>query len=591
MRKITIKESNINMNTIPIKSQIYFVTTGKEKLLGKRLLVLMIGCLLLTQAQAQADKRLVLADQYFASGEYFTAAGLYGQFLSAAVKTKAPSDFPLNSKKNTEGKTGAYKDKTDILFKQAESYRLSNYWKEAAALYKECFEKDVAKYASALYLYALCQRSIGDYAGAEESITRFINEYATGSEFQQAAMKEKESLQFIKAQLSRPDLSMYHLEKLNTLSGDGKGIYAPAATAGQLIVTSTQADSVVLGMNPYHNRLFTTTIANNILQSLQPVMIESLDASLNQGTASVHPNGNYLYFTQWKKENGQVISAIYFSKKTANGWSQPQLLTTVNETGHNSKQPFCTPDGKWLFFASDRAVGKGNFDIWYASLNSEGTTGDPLNAGNVNTTENEQAPFYHNASSSLVFSSDRTPGMGGYDLFSAKGSQAIWSKIENMGHPINSSRDDIYFFAGGENLLSNALFSSDRGSECCLAMYTVSKTAKKRMITGVIRNCEDNEPVADADVILQDGTGRTIKAITSADGKYSFEAIGALSQQQLTVSKEKYKDTASLVTVESTNESNWQTDTLYNTALCIEKKLVIKVENVVSVYLILTKAN
>src|SRR5215218_3656951 len=121
MKKITIKESNIKMKTIPIKSQIYFVTAGKEKLPGKRLLVLMIGCLLLMQAQAQADKRLVLADQYFASGEYFTAAGLYGQFLSAVVKTKPPSDFPLNSKKNTEGKTGTYKDKTDILFKQAES--------------------------------------------------------------------------------------------------------------------------------------------------------------------------------------------------------------------------------------------------------------------------------------------------------------------------------------------------------------------------------------------------------------------------------------------------------------------------------------
>jgi OmpA-OmpF porin, OOP family len=584
MTQIIIKDSNINMKTILNKKNIHSTPTEKVKTVGARLLGLMFGCMIIVHAQAQADKRLVLADQYFASGEYFTAAGLYGQFLSAAVTAKPPSDFVLNSKRNTEGRTGTYKNKTDILFKQAESYRLSNYWKEAAALYKDCFEKDSIKYGNALYWYAICQKSIGEYVAADESINRFINEYASGSTFQQAAMKEKETLQFIKTQLSRPDLSMYRLEKVSSLSGNEKGIFAPAGIGNQVIITSIQADSVGAGINPYHNRLFTTTFSNNSLQALQPVMIESVDASVNQGTASVHPNGNYLYFTQWKKENGQTVSAIYYSKKTTGGWSQPQLLTSVNEAGHNSKQPFCTADGKWLYFSSDKTGGQGNFDIWYAALQADGTTGEPVNAGTVNTANNEQAPFYHNTSSTLVFSSDRMPGMGGFDLFSAKGTLGNWGKQENMGYPVNSSRDDIYFFTAGENLLSNALFSSDRGSECCLATYTVSKTAKKRMITGIVRDCKDNEPVADAEVVIKDASGRTMKAITSADGRYSFEAIGDMSQQQLSVSKEKYSDTASAVAIQNVNESNWQTDTLYNTALCIEKKLVIKVENVVTVY-------
>ena len=208
-------------------------------------------------SSAQADKRLALADQYFAAGEYYTAAGLYGQFLSAAVTAKTPSDFVLNSKRNTEGRTGTYKNKTEILFKQAESYRLSNYWKEAAALYKESFQKDSVKYANALYWFAICQRSMGDYLAAEESISRFINEFSAGSPFQQAAMKEKEALKFIKAQLSRPDLSMYRLEKVSSFSGNEKGIFAPAGMSSQLFITSTQADSIGVGINPYHNRLLT----------------------------------------------------------------------------------------------------------------------------------------------------------------------------------------------------------------------------------------------------------------------------------------------------------------------------------------------
>ena len=122
------------------------------------------------------------------------------------------------------------------------------------------------------------------------------------------------------------------------------------------------------------------------------------------------------------------------------------MLSSVNESGYNSKQPFCTADGKYLFFASDRKEGLGNFDIWYAPLRADGTTGEPVNAGAVlNTAGNEQAPFYHSASDALVFASDRAPGMGGYDLFISKGWERQWQAPQNMGYPINSSRDDLYF--------------------------------------------------------------------------------------------------------------------------------------------------
>ena len=88
-----------------------------------------------------------------------------------------------------------------------------------------------------------------------------------------------------------------------------------------------------------------------------------------------------------------------------------------------------------MFFASDRTGSVGGFDIWYAPVQPDGTTGTPLNAGPViNTLDNEQAPFYHNSSATLVFASDRSPSMGGYDLFSSKGSVEEWKAAENMGH-------------------------------------------------------------------------------------------------------------------------------------------------------------
>jgi outer membrane protein OmpA-like peptidoglycan-associated protein len=575
-----------NMKAIlfPQKNIIHSFQTKARAIVNKALLLLLVGCTILMQAQSQADKRLVLADQYFASGQYFTAAGLYGQFLKPAVKSKGTSDFPLNSKRNTEGKTGKYENKTDILFKQAESYRLANYWTEAAALYKECFEKDVAKYGTALYWYAICQRSIGNYASAEESITRFLNDHP-GNSLQEEAIREKQTLEFIKSQLARPDSVLYHLQKLNTSFGTEKGIFAPVAiSANQFILTSTETDSVAKGTSPYHNRLFNATFSNNGLQNIEPVAIESLDASLNQGVASA--NANYLYFTQWKKDNGQVISSIYYSTKKQNGWSTPVLLTSINQAGYNSKQPFCTADGKYLFFASDREGGHGNFDIWYAPLQADGTTGTPSNAGAVvNTKGNEQAPFYHSANSTLIFSSDRAPGMGGYDLFSSKGWETQWQAPENMGHPINSSRDDLYFFAPENGaLLNQAIVTSDRGSECCLAAYAVSKAPKKQMMTGVIRDCRDNEPVENATVVMKDASGKTLSVTTGVDGKYSFELNGNIKEGQLLVSKDKYNEKTENISIEGIDGTNWQTDILKNADVCIEKKLVIKVENIVTVY-------
>jgi OOP family OmpA-OmpF porin len=582
------------MKTYPTfeRSKTYLLPSSAAKCAGK-FFITIIGCLVLMQAKSQTDKRLVLADQYFANGEYFTAAGLYGQFLHPAVKTKTYSDFPLNSKRYSDGKTGKYGSKTDIVFKQAESYRLANYWTEAANLYKECLAKDSLKYSAALYWIAVCQRSLGDYASAEESLNRFFKNYGTGAEYYNAASQEKQRLQFIKTELSKPDSLLYHTEKIATAFETSKGVFAPVSISGsQFLFTSTQTDSVAAGNNPYHNRLFSSVLNENGLQSIEPVNFEFLDSSLSQGAASVSPNGKHLYFTQWKKEDGQVLPAIYVSNKTSNGWSKPQLLPFVNQQGRSSKQPFCSADGKFLFFASDRKGSKGGFDIWYAPLKEDGTTGESINAGSINTSENEQSPFYHSSTGTIVFASDRMPGMGGYDLFMSNGSGTDWKTPENMGYPINSSRDDVYFFAKeNDALLKNAIVSSDRGSECCLATYTVSKTPKKKMITGVVLDCASNEPLADAEVVLRDAAGNSIKALTNADGRYSFDVTDEAITHQFFASKEKYNEKMDDVLVEGVNTSNWQTDTLHNTAICLEKKFVLKVENVVTVYFDFDRSN
>ena len=555
-------------------------------IINNRTFLFVLGCLWIVQAQSQTDKRLVLADQYFASGEYFAAADLYGQFLNPSQKSKYHSDFPLNTRRNTDQWVGRYRDKTDIVLKQADSYRLANYWTNALELYKKCFEKDSVKYACSMYWLAVCQRSIGDYSNAEESLNRFLARCTQKNEYYNVAIKERQTLQFIKKELSKPDTGLYRTQKINTAFGD-KGIFAPTvANENQYLFTSTQSNSAASNINPNYNRLFHSTFTNDGLQSAAPIEIESIDLSLNQGAACISSDGKHLYYTQWKKENNQTVSSIYFSNKTGKGWSKPQRLYSINQQGHNSKQPFCSPDGNYLFFASDRTGGAGGFDIWYAPLLTDGSTGQALNAGAViNSPANEQAPFYHNGSSTLIFASDRSPTMGGYDLFASKGVISQWKAPENMGYPINSSRDDVYFFAReNENLWNNAIVSSDRGSSCCLSTYAIVKTDKKKIIKGLVVDCSNKQPIADAALEFKDASGKTFKTTTTPDGQYSLILSDKVDRHMFVVSKEKYQDKTTEVAVTTINRSNSQADTAINTVICLEKKFVLKAENVVTVY-------
>jgi len=564
-----------------------------------RLLTLIIACGTIMQSQGQqANGPVQLADQYFAAGEYYTAANLYEQALHPSKKQKSTSDFPLNIKaKRTVVSAPPKVSRTDILYKQAESYRLANYWQQAAAAYKECIEKDPSEYPGALYWYAVCERSLGHYESAWDSIKEYLNSAGNKSQYKEVAEKELQTLKFIQQQLARPDSVLMKTQKLVVPASNEKGAFALAHIGGnQFLITSTETDSMkVNGVNPYHSRLFSATLANGTLDAMTPVTLPSNDPIINQGAATISPDGQHLYFSQWKKENGKVISSIYLSEKQGAHWSSPTKLPVININTFSSKQPFCSTDGKYLFFSSDRPGGSGKFDIWYAPLKEDGTTGQPANLGpSVNTADDEQAPFYQTSSGTLVFSSNGYQGMGGYDLFATKGSETNWATPANLGYPVNSSRDDIYFLtAENKALLSNALVGSDRGEGCCLETYSIVKAPKNKRLTGSLVDCNGNVPLADAQVILKDGYGKTWKTTTNANGKYTFE-IGNEDHEPLTLSatKDSYLDTASAFKVDNIDESDLLVDKLVNADLCLEKKpepkpepvLVIKAEDVVTVY-------
>jgi OOP family OmpA-OmpF porin len=549
-----------------------------------RFLIFFLACQFANFAYGQSGKTLTLADKYFKEGDYLTAAGLYNQFLHPVVNEKPFDNFPLQSKKSSGGTSAHYTAKTDIVYKQAESYRLANYFPEAINLYKQCFEADSVKYLSSLYFMAVCQRSLGDYTAAEENLQR-LSSHKMDNQLRQLAENEKTVLRFIRSELSRPDSILFRVNKID--ASKVPGAYAAFSTDNNnFLFTAAQKDSVEQGLNPYRNRIFTARLNNGIVEKAEALQIEGLNPAFSQGAATMKPDGSIIYFTQWQKVEGKLTSSIYYAKKKGNGWGKAMPLNVVNQTGRNSKQPFCSADGEYLFFATDRKGGAGNFDIWYSKLNSDGTTGSPVNAGSViNTAGNEQAPFYHTGTSTLVFSSERLPGMGGYDLFSSKGSETNWSAVENMGNPVNSSRDDIYFYTGSKDqLLDNALIASDRGSDCCLGIFNIAKSEKKKLLSGIVKDCNGDVALEGATVILEEASGNRMTTVTDANGKYLFQFSGKSEGAQVNLTKDSFQSKNLPVSIQSTDASLLE-ETMMNAAVCMEKEQPqIIIENVISVY-------
>jgi outer membrane protein OmpA-like peptidoglycan-associated protein len=572
----------------------YFAGSGRVAAIA---LSALLGIVSNGLAQGVQKKSMIqLADQYYAAGEFYTAANLYGQFLHPSKKQSNRSDFPVNVKGRRNAGSASTASRADVLYRQAESYRLANYWHQAAAVYQQC-ATDASTGTDALYWFAVCERTIGHYDSARQAIDAYLVNAPQDAKLRPAATKELETLGYIAQQLARPDSILVKVKKIEAPNAADRGLFAPAmSTGGQFFFSSTISDSATTaGSNPNHSRLFKAKMNNGELGDLEAVSIPGVQKDMNEGAATVSPDGKHLYFSRWQKEKGNIVSSIYVSTIQNNAWSTPALLASVNGSGFNAKQPFCSADGKFLYFASDRPGGSGGFDIWIAPLNTDGSTGEPVNAGTaINTPGDDVAPFYQASSQTLVFASNGRPGMGGYDLYASRNAGNTWNTPENLGYPFNSSRDDIYFFTYEKSpLLRNAIVSSDRGTGCCLESYNVIKAPKKQRLAGLVRACGGDSILANTQVVLQDAGGKTWKTTTNSDGTFSLE-LGNEENVSLTASlaKDNYLDTTESVLIRDRDEKDMLVDRLTATDLCMQKKpapklvekVVIKAENIVTVY-------
>lgn len=166
----------------------------------------------------------------------------------------------------------------------------------------------------------------------------------------------------------------------------------------------------------------------------------------NHGSSLALSADGSLLFVYKDDNNGD----IYVSEHKEDGtWTFPHPLSeNINSQGFKESSMSISPDQQVLFFASDRPGGMGGIDIYYSIKDKAGEWTRSKNLGPViNTPYDDDGPFIDYDGKTLYFSSQGRKGMGGYDIFKSEYDSAAgkWSEPENLGFPINTPDDDVFF--------------------------------------------------------------------------------------------------------------------------------------------------
>jgi len=186
-----------------------------------------------------------------------------------------------------------------------------------------------------------------------------------------------------------------------------------------------------------------------------------LNTNDNDATIGLSSDGQKLFTFYGAKDGGDIMVAELDGEE----WSKPRdkELKKVNSDNHESAASFSF-DGKTMYFVSDNPENSlGNHDIFISYWDEEKERwGEPQNLSNtVNSEYDERGVFMHPDGRTLFFSSDRKGSMGGFDVFKTHlTEEGYWSEPENLGYPINTPGDDRFFVLSGSG--KHGYYASDK---------------------------------------------------------------------------------------------------------------------------------
>ncbi len=419
-----------------------------------------------------------------------------------------------------------------------------------------------------IFKYSQMLKANGKY---EESII-WMNKFAVIFPNDIRVKNFKENINIVAKILNdKPKFNIFSLEDFNTPFSE----FGPLLYKSKLYYVSARSrKSRKYGWNnePFLDIYESDYDTLNHLLKNEVKLADKINTNKNEGTVSFSPDEKTMYFSgesidryaglfkrKFKKDKtGKSTINIYAAKLKNDEVISIETLP-FNKQNYNFSGPAVSPDGKRLYFSSDMKGTFGKSDLWYVTINSDGSYGKPINLGKEINTEGSEMFPYISSKNILYFSSNGHQGLGMLDIFASQIVKNKFTQVRNIGKSLNSNKDDFCFTINENN--NTGFFASNRdggiGSD---DIYRFKKTASICDVSLTVKVIDEmtSKKLPNTIVTIYDKnynkltTKKTdstgfITFILECDKKYNLEfnkklyAIGKLNIEktnQKTISKE-----------------------------------------------------
>jgi tetratricopeptide (TPR) repeat protein len=340
--------------------------------------------------------------------------------------------------------------------------------------------------------------------------------------------------------------------------------YNPSISAdgSTMIFTSRRADTKGGGIDPedgkYYEDIYISykdSLTGKWSQA-EPIA-GTLNTEGHDANMSISPDGNLIFV--YRNLGNRGSGEIFVSKKNKKGnFGAAKPIEGSINTSYFESSACLSPDGKTLYFVSERQGGMGSGDIWKSEKVGKNQWGKPVNLGKLINNENDQiGVFIHPDGKTLYFSSDGHNTIGGYDIFKSElDEKGNWGVPVNMGYPINTIKDERFFVLSTDGL--TAYYTSNKDDsigdldiyEIDMTYYGVDKNSEGgaaaaakniSIISGKVIDSDAGQTL-EADLIvvdLENGSKQTVS--TDENGNY-FVTLEGGKQYELQVQLKGFKN-------------------------------------------------
>lgn len=312
-----------------------------------------------------------------------------------------------------------------------------------------------------------------------------------------------------------------------------------------ILISSKKIGALGSGKDPITNRPFMDLFCTEIKaygKLGNPILFSRIiNTRDNEGQVAFSPDEHTIYYTRSLRTN--VLNyKLYKAKleKNSNGNWINETKLSISSDSHSVETPHVSKDGEYLYFSSNMKGGYGGFDLYKSKILEDGTLGEPENLGpTINTSKDEKYPHTSKNSEELFFSSKGHESIGGYDIFLSDIINNTYKTPKNLGHSINSTKDEIAFIYIDDK---KGIFSSNKENEdSAFNMYRFQSRELYNELKGIVITRE-NKIIPHATVILLDSEDNEIeRQVTNKDATYRFK-LKAYKDYKIKVLKEGYQD-------------------------------------------------